>query len=76
MSSQGELLDQTGKQGRMYFAFQADLLFIGVWSVPFGESGFALPVLYQDERQDHDARRFRLDCDSWTVSKVNRDQCR
>lgn len=32
-----------------YLALQFDLLLIGVWSVPFGETGLALAILHKDE---------------------------
>jgi hypothetical protein len=38
---------------RSYLAFELDFLFIGVWRVPFCEAGFALPVLDEDERENH-----------------------
>lgn len=32
-----------------YLTLQFDLLLIGVWSVPFGETGLALAILHKNE---------------------------
>lgn len=39
--------------GSVYLAFELDLLLIRVGRIPLGEAGLTLPVLDQDEGEDH-----------------------
>lgn len=42
-----------GCEREAYLALQFDLLLIGVRSVPLGQTGLALAILHENERQNH-----------------------